>query len=115
MTHLKVQSFHDLEHSYNDNTLANILMLDRDFSAENSTNIVHQAPCNMSPFPKSKLPLCGRRFESIQVIKQNSLNELNVILEIEIQRYCEDWENRWHECVTRNGDYFESDQVDIAE
>ncbi|KYN12812.1 hypothetical protein ALC57_14877, partial [Trachymyrmex cornetzi] len=56
-----------------------------------------------------KLPLRGRRFDSIEEIQKNSLNELKAISESGSQEIFEDWKNRWHKCVVVHGEYFKGD------
>ncbi|KOC60422.1 hypothetical protein WH47_08492, partial [Habropoda laboriosa] len=71
------------------NTPAHISMLVRDLLAKNSTNITSQASHSLDQatyefflLPRWKLPLRKRRFESSEIVKQNSLNELKAIPEI---------------------------------
>jgi len=57
-----------------------------DFLAKNAINMIPQPPYSpdLSPadfFPKLKLPLRSHRFDSIEEIQKNSLNELKVIPE----------------------------------
>ena len=73
------------------------------FLTKNSTNIIEQppyspdlTPCDFFLFPKLKLPLRGRRFESIEAIKENSLKELKKISSNAFKRCFDDWTNRWH-------------------
>ncbi|KYM79512.1 hypothetical protein ALC53_10058 [Atta colombica] len=48
---------------------------------------------------KLKLPLRSHRFDSIEEIQKNSLNELKAIPENVFQGAFEDWKNRWHVVV----------------
>lgn len=64
---------------HHDNALPHISTLVCEFLTKNSTNVIDQAPyspdmvpCDFFLFPKLKLPLRGRRFESTEAIKQNS-------------------------------------------
>lgn len=104
---------------HHDNAPAHISKLIRNFLIKNSTTVVPQAPYSPDQAPydfllfrKLKIPLRGRRFESIKAIKQNSLRELKVIPQIEFQRCFVNWKKRWHKCIVSNGDY-QGDQIDI--
>ena len=68
---------------HHDNAPSHTALILRDHFAKNSTHIVPQppyspdlAPCDFWLFPKLKRPLRGNRFESIEVIKRESLKAL---------------------------------------
>lgn len=71
------------------------------------------ASCNFFRFPKLKLPLRERRFESVALIEENSLRELKAIPESAFAGTFKDWEKRWLMCITVGGDYFEADKINI--
>ena len=73
------------------------------------------APCDFFLFPKIKRTLNGRCFTAIDDIKSASLKELKAIPKIEFQKYFEDWKKRWHKFIISNGDYFESDNINVDE
>ncbi|KOC60463.1 hypothetical protein WH47_07471 [Habropoda laboriosa] len=90
--------------------------------ANNSTKLVPQAPfsphqtsCDFFLFSRFEQPLRGCRFESIEVIKQNSLNELKAISETEFHRCFEEVKKRWLKCIVSNWDYFEGNRMEIDE
>ena len=73
------------------------------------------APCDFFLFPKIKRTLKSRRFTAIDDIKSASLKELKAIPKIEFKKCFEDWKKRWHKCIISNGDYFESDNINVDE
>ncbi|CAK9833043.1 Mariner Mos1 transposase [Anthophora retusa] len=71
---------------HHDNAPSYTSILVHEFLAKNSTNAIEQAPyspdmapCDCFLFPKLKLPLRGRRFESIEAIKENLQKELKAL------------------------------------
>lgn len=107
---------------HHDNAPSHTALILREFFAKNSTNIVPQppyspdlAPCDFWLFSKLKRPLRGNRFESIEDIKRESLRALKAIPEIDFNNCYEDWKKRWHKCIAAGGDYFEGDEIDLAE
>jgi hypothetical protein len=66
-------------------------------------------------FPKLKLPLHGKHFQSIVVIKENSKKELKAIPKAAHQKCYEDWKKRLHMCIASNGDYFQGDKINTEE
>jgi len=107
---------------HHDNAPSHKAIVVQEFLAKNSTNVIEQAPyspdmapCDFFLFPKLKLPLRGRRFESIEAIKENSLKELKAIPQWAYQRCMEDWVCRWNHCIALSGDYFEGDKLNLDE
>lgn len=105
---------------HHDNAPSHTSILVREFLTKNSTNVIDQAPyspdmapCDFFLFPKLKLPLRGRRFESIEDIKQNSQKELKVIPKRAYQKCFNDWIIRWNKCILSNGEYFEGDHINL--
>lgn len=105
---------------HHDNAPSHTALTICEFLAKNSTNTIKQAPyspdlapCDFFLFPKLKIPLRGRRFESIDAIKKNSLEELKAIHSSAYKKCMDDWIKRWHMCVASNGEYFEGDNKDI--
>lgn len=93
-----------------------------EFLTKNSTNTIEQPPYSpdMAPsdfflFPKLKLPLRGTRFQSIEDIKQNSLQELKLIPKNAFEKCFDDWVTRWHKCIISEGAYFEGDKINLDE
>lgn len=73
------------------------------------------APCDFFLFPKLKLPLRGKHFETIEAIKENSKRELKAIPKEAYEKCYKDWKKRWHMCIASDGDYFEGDKINIEE
>jgi len=66
------------------------------------------APCDFWLFPKLKIPLKGKRFESREDIMQNATDLLKKIPQEAFQKCFQQWQDRW-KCVHHQGDYFEGD------
>lgn len=91
---------------HHDNAPSHTALLICEFLAKNSTNIISQppyspdlAPCDFFLFPKLKIPLRGTRYDSIEAIKKNSLDELKAIPSAAYKKCMEDWVKRWHMCM----------------
>jgi len=69
------------------------------------------APCDFFLFPKLKLPLRGKRFETVEAVKENALKELKAIPISAYEKCFEDWSKRWHMCIA--SDYFEGDKINL--
>ncbi|XP_037938203.1 protein GVQW3-like [Teleopsis dalmanni] len=102
---------------HHDNTPSHKAIVVQEFLAENSTNVIDQtpyspdmAPCDFFLFPKLKLLLRGKRFETIAAIKENSLKELMEIPQSAYEKCMEDWVKRWHSCIVLDGAYYEGDK-----
>lgn len=107
---------------HHDNAPAHTSLLVRDYLAKNHVNVLPQAPYSpdMAPadfflFSKLKMPLRGRRFDSIFAIKENSLRELRAIPKSSFEGAFEGWKRRWHMCIASNGEYFEGDKINFDE
>jgi hypothetical protein len=61
------------------------------------------APCDFFLFPKIKLQLKGRRFDTIEEIQAESLTEKY------LQEAFQRWRRRWDWCLHAGGNYFEGD------
>ena len=97
-------------------------MLLREFLAKNKTVILPQPPYSpdLTPadffrFPKLKTPMKGKRFATIEEIKEKSKQELLALPKSAFQKCFEDWKKRWHKCIISEGDYFEGDKIVIDE
>ena len=55
--------------------------------------------------------LKGKRFATIEEIKEKSKQELLAIPKTPFQKYFEDWRKRWHKCITSEGVCFEGDKI----
>ena len=71
------------------------------------------APVHFFLFPKLKTPTKGKRFATIEVIKEKSKPELLAIPKSASQNCFEDWKKRWHKLIiiiSEEG-YFEGDKI----
>ena len=59
--------------------------------------------------PKSNHP-SGKRFATIEVIKNKIKQELLTIPKSTFQKCFKDWKIRWHMCTISEGGYFEGDK-----
>ncbi|CAK9819087.1 hypothetical protein ANTQUA_LOCUS10041 [Anthophora quadrimaculata] len=73
------------------------------------------APCDFFLFARLKLPLRGRRFQTIEAIKENSQKELKAIPKSAYEKRFEDWKKRWNMSIAYDGDYFERNKINIDE
>lgn len=107
---------------HHDNASPHTAFIIRDHFVKNSTHIVPQppyspdlAPCDFWLFNKLKRPLRGYRFDSIEMIKAESLRVLKAIPEKDFADCFKDWKKRWRKCIASEGDYFEGDEIDLDE
>lgn len=73
------------------------------------------APCDFFLFSKLKRSLKGRRFESVEEIKEESLRALHAIPKQDFQTCIQQWQDRYSKCVAAQGEYFEGDNVNYDE
>jgi transposase len=102
-----------------DNAPAHSSFLVRDFLAKHATTVLPQppyspdlAPADFFLFPKLKSTVKGRRFESTEAIKTNSLAELRSIPTKAFQEYFRTLTKRWQQCIQSRGEYFEGDKAE---
>jgi len=69
------------------------------------------APVEFFLFLKLKTALKGRRFQTIEEIKENAIRELHAVTESVFQETFQQWKKRWERCFARRGDYFEEDSA----
>ncbi|PNF38765.1 hypothetical protein B7P43_G14029 [Cryptotermes secundus] len=67
------------------------------------------APCDFFLFPKMKIKLKGRRFDTIEELQEETQTVLNTLTNKHFQDEFEKWEKRWDRCMRFQGDYFEGD------
>jgi hypothetical protein len=67
------------------------------------------APCDIVLFPKLKLKLKGRHFETVCDIHRELQVVLKSIKENVYHGAFEAWKKRWDHCIRSQGDYFEGD------
>lgn len=107
---------------HDDNAPSHRAHIVRDYLTKHQVNTILQppyspdmAPCDFFLFPKLKLPLRGKRFESLETIKENATKELKSI-PTEAYKMCMDkWVERWRMCVASEGCYFEGDKINLPE
>ena len=87
------------------------------FLAKHNIPLVRQAPyspdmalCDFWLFPKLKIPLKGKRFESREDITRNATDLMNMIPQEAFQKCFQQWQDSWKKCVHHQGDYFEGDK-----
>ena len=66
-------------------------------------------PCDFFLFPKMKLKLKGRRFDTITEIQAETQKVLNTLTEKDFQEAFQNWRRRWDRCLHSGGNYFEGD------
>ncbi|CAK9799629.1 Mariner Mos1 transposase [Anthophora quadrimaculata] len=88
---------------HHDNAPAHTSHLVRDYLTKNNVNTVPQAayspdmaPCDFFLFARLKLPLRGKRFQTIEAIKEKSQKELKAIPKSAYENCFEDWKKRWN-------------------
>jgi transposase len=69
------------------------------------------APADFFLFPKLKIDLKGRRFQTIEEIQENAIRELRAITESAFQKAFQQWKKRWGRCIASRGDYFEGNSA----
>jgi hypothetical protein len=67
------------------------------------------APCDFFLFPKMKLKLKGRRFDTAEEIEAESERVLDCLTEKDFQDAFQKWRRRWDRCLCAGGNYFEDD------
>jgi transposase len=91
----------------------------RNFLAKHATTVLAQppyspdlAPADFVLFPKLKSTLNGRRFESVEAIKTNSLAHLRCIPKTAFQECFRTLKKCWQQCIQSRGEYFEGDKAE---
>ena len=99
-----------------DNAPAHAALLTRRFLTDsNMTVMPHSpyspdlAPSDFSLFPKLKMKLKGRSFQTLEEIQTESQSVLNTLRENDFQERLKNWQRRWNRCQASEGDYFEGD------
>lgn len=73
------------------------------------------APCDFSLFPKLKLRLRGRRFQSVDDIQAATDVVLKSFDSSFFLETFEEWKRRWNRCSRAGGEYFEGDDSRLFE
>jgi transposase len=104
---------------HHDNAPAHTALAVQHFLAsKNMTVISHPhyspdlAPCDFFLFPKMKIKLKGRRFDTVEEIQAESQKVLMTLIQKDFQDSFRSWQNHWDRCVRSQGDYFEGDRGD---
>jgi hypothetical protein len=66
------------------------------------------APCDFWLFPQVKTVLKGKRFEDIDTIQKNAICTLHTIPKDSFKKCFLQWQDRWKQFVTSQGEYFEN-------
>jgi len=97
-----------------DNAPAHASLLIRSYLAKHQKSVVPHppyspdlAPADFFLFPKLKTTSKGRRFQTIEEIKEYAIRELRAITESAFQETFQQWKKRWELCIASRGDYFE--------
>jgi hypothetical protein len=69
-------------------------------------NSADLAPCDFALFPKLKMKLKGRRFETVSDIQRYSTALRKMTSTVLLKR---EKKKRWVRCIRSQGDYFERD------
>jgi histone-lysine N-methyltransferase SETMAR len=67
------------------------------------------APRDLFLFPKTKLTLKGRGFDTTEEIQAESQRVLDTQIEKDFQEAFQKWRRRWDRCLHAGGNYFEGD------
>jgi transposase len=101
---------------HHDNAPAHTSLVVLQFLVSKNTTVVPPhpcspdlAPCDFFLFPKMKLRLIGRRFDTIEGIQAESQEVLNTHTLENIQGCMESWKKRRDRCIHTQGGYFEGD------
>ena len=76
-----------------------------------SSDLAH---CEFFLFPKMKLILKGRRFDTIEEIQAESQRVLDTLIEKDFQEAFQKWRRRWDRCLHAGRNYFEDDGGRLA-
>ena len=67
------------------------------------------APCDFFLFPKLKLRMKVRRFDTIEEIQEESQRVLDTIPKRDFHGCFQAWQKGWDRCIRAKGEYFEGD------
>ena len=98
---------------HHDNAPCHTSLLVRQFlSNKNITVCPHSpyspdlAPCDIQLFPKVKMTMKGKRFESIQDIEAATTVQLKTLTKQDFHNCFREWQERWEKCVRSEGGVF---------
>ena len=100
---------------HHDNAPAHTALLIRRFLTDNNMTVIPHppyspdlAPSDVFLFPKLKMKLKGRRFQT-EEIQAESHAVLNTLWENDFQECFKNWQRRWDRCQASECNYFEGD------
>ena len=71
--------------------------------------LTRSGPCDFFLFPKLKLRMKGRRFDTTEKIQEESQRVLDTIPKRDFQGCYQAWQKRWDHCIRAKREYFEGD------
>ena len=87
------------------------------FLAKNNITVIphppylpNLAPCEFFLFPKLKLWMMGRIFDTNEEIQEESQQVLDTIPKRDFQGCFQVWQKHWDRCIRAKGEYFEGDE-----
>ena len=105
---------------HHDKAPANTSMLVSEYLAKSKTVIVSQSPYSPSLaladfflFPKLQTPMKGKRFATIEELKEKLKQKLLKIPKSAFQKCFEDWKKYWQKCIISEGGSFEGYKIAI--
>ena len=101
---------------HHDNAPAHAALLTRRFLNDSNMTVLphplYSPDLTLSDFflfPKLKMKLKGRRFQTMEEIQAESQTVLNTLRENDFQECFKNWQRRWDSCQASEWDYFEGD------
>ena len=95
---------------HHDNTLCHTSLLVRQFLSNKNIMVCPHppyspdlAPCDFWLFPRIKMTVKGKRFESIQDIEAATTAQLKTLTKEDFQNCFRKWQERWDKCVRSGG------------
>jgi hypothetical protein len=94
---------------HHDNAPCHTSLLVRKFLSNKNITVCPHPPCDFWLFPKVKMTMKGKRFESIQDIEAATTAQLKTLTKEDFQNCFRKWQERWYKCVRSEREYFEGD------
>ena len=101
---------------HHDNDPSHNSVLTHQFLAKNKIAVISHplyspdlAPRDIFLFPKLKLKLEGRQFDTIEEIQAESQRVLDALTEKDLQEAFQKWRRWWDRCLHAGGNYFKGD------
>jgi len=106
---------------HHDNAPVQSALIVREFLARNSITVLEHppyspdlAPCDFFFVPQMQIGAAGAAFGDVTAIKSKMILLLKGLREEEFQGCFQQWKWRWDMCIVSNGEYFESDHIDVS-